>query len=631
MKFLNILLNTKPPQTQRLLDVALVLSLVPHLFALEGFVVLYLLVAFYFIFKKKRQKHDAVVLFGIGSFLIALSFFNSYNFADFSRMQFFVSLVSSVLILAISLQRLVGEINFYLKLSPALLMLLSFFFFDTIAMLFYSLFVFFVFVLLNIWSRMDAPLSELLRFNGMLFLLSLPAVVVLFIAFPRISFEKAEFGFRAEGYTSGAFNGSMYVSDSPFVPRNKVVMELFFKNGVPKEEQLYFRGSVLYPTDALNWEPNIDVPKDVLTAKKELIEYDMLLHAHGKQWFYSLDMPTLTPVNAELQNDTTLRSKKELYESKRYTLKSALHYTLKTPTTEHALDVNASVHPKTAEALRLLGVESKNAEQKAAALMAFFASQRLAYTAKPKNLDMKNPLDSFLFEAKNGYCTHFASSFAISARLLGIPSRVVSGYKADYESRVENYLVVKQKDAHAWVELYLGERGWVRFEPTASAFINLDAQNEKQKKEQNALLNELSLHYMYAKYLISNWILGFDRLKQIAILESLLSDTLYLLQFVGSLIALVAVTFFLIYIIKNTKRKDRLTQQMQKLQKLLEKRGFKKEPNESMESFLLRSQTELKISLESLKWLYLRERYSHHPSSLEELKEEIKKIAEQLS
>ena len=478
---------------------------------------------------------------------------------------------------------------------------------------------------------MDAPLSELLRFNGALFLLSLPAVVVLFIAFPRISFEKAEFGFRAEGYTSGEFDGSMYVSDSPFVPRNKVVMELFFKNGVPKEEQLYFRGSVLYPTDALSWEPKSDVPKDFLTAKKELVEYDMLLHAHGKQWFYSLDMPTLTPANAELQNDATLRSKKELYESKRYALKSALHYALKSPTTEHALDVNASAHPKTAEALRLLGIESKNAEQKAAALMAFFASQRLAYTAKPKNLDMKNPLDSFLFEAKNGYCTHFASSFAISARLLGIPSRVVSGYKADYESRVENYLVVKQKDAHAWVELYLGERGWVRLEPTASAFTNLDAQNEKQKKEQNALLNALSLQYMYAKYLINNWILGFDRLKQIAILESLLSDTLYLLQFVGSLVALVAVAFFLVYVIKNAKRKDPLARQMQKLQKLLEKRGLQKEPSESMESFLLRSQKALGVSFANINALYHKRKYSLKNGTLAELNEEIKKLKERLT
>lgn len=629
------LLNTKPPKKQTLLDIALALSLVPHLFAFEGFVVVFLLIALYFIFKAQHRSYEGALLFGVGALSIGVAFFNSYNFSDFSRMQFFVSLVSSVLLLAVVLQRHKREINFYLLLSPVLFMLLSFFFFDTISMLLYSLFAFFVLVLLLVWSRMEAPLGEVLRLNTMLFLLSLPAVVVLFIAFPRISFEKADFGFRAENYTSGAFDGSMYVSDAPFVPRNKIVMELFFKEGLPAEDQLYFRGSVLYPNAAFVWESRDDTPKDFLSHKERLIEYDLLLHPHAKKWLFALDMPTLAPPKIELQNAMTLESKKELYESKRYTLESALRYRLTSQNPEHALEVNATAHPKTAAAMHSIEAQTSEAQtpqQKAEALVAFFLSQQLAYTIAPKNLDTKNPVDSFLFEAKNGYCTHFASSFAIAARLLGVPSRVVSGYKADYSDRVENYLIVKQKDAHAWVELYLGERGWVRFEPTATAFKNLDTQiNEQNAKQKETLFYKINLQYMYVKYLINNWILGFDRLKQMAILESLLSDTLYLLKFVGALLLVTFVAFVLAYMLIKSRKNDPLANAMRPLYRFLQKEGFEKERHESMEHFLHRAHREGGFETEEIKRCYHEIKYSQKARDLGDLKQYIAKLLKEHS
>lgn len=612
-----------------LLDIALVLSLVPHLLALEAFVVAFVFVAIFFIFKRKERAYDGAVLFVLGLLLIGVAFFNSYNFSDFSRMQFFVSLVSSFLILAVALQRHKREINFYLLISPALLTLLGFFFFDTITMLFYSLFAFFVLVLLLIWSRMEAPLFEVARLNAMLFLLSLPAVVVLFIAFPRISFEKADFGFRADAYTSGAFDGSMEVSDTPFLARDKVVMELFFKEALPSEEALYFRGSVLYPNAAFVWERRSDAPEDFFSHKEGVVAYDALLHPHGKKWLFALDMPLLVPPNATLQNTMTLESKKELYKSKRYSLQAVTHYRLLSKNTLHALDVNATAHPKTAAAMR--AITAQTPQQKAEALVAFFRSQRLSYTITPKALDAKSPVDSFLFDAKNGYCTHFASSFAIAARLLGVPSRVVSGYKADYSSRVENYLVVKQKDTHAWVELYLDEEGWVRFEPTATAFKNLDIEQQKEQSQQKeSLFYRLNLNYMYVKYLINNWILGFDRSKQIDMLEALLGDTLYLLRFVGAFVGVVGVVFLLVLLLSKRGTKDPLMQEMQKLLSQLEKKGLHKEPQESMEHFLHHVEEELKIPTQSLTQHYHQVKYAKDGLDTKRVLEEIKKIRKKL-
>lgn len=623
MQLLSKLLTIKPPHKQQLIDVALLLSLLPLLFALESFVILFLVISVYFIFKKEQRSYEGGLLFALGALLIGGAFLNSYNFSDFSRMQFFVSLISSALLFAVVLQRQRREINFYLLISPALLMLLGFFFFDTLSMLFYSLFAFFVLILLLIWSRMEAPLDEVLRLNSMLFLLSLPAVVVLFIAFPRISFEKADFGFRADAYSAGAFDGGMVVSDAPFIPQNKIVMELFFHKGVPKEEELYFRGSILYPNAAFIWEEQSGVDDDVLADTQEIIEYDLLMHPHGKKHLLSLGIPLNPPENLLLGDAMTLKSKTELYETKRYRLQGALHYRLKSSSVEHALEVNATAHTKTANAMR--AIRASSAEQKAQKLLDFFISQNLAYTIAPQNLQSENPVDSFLFEAKNGYCTHFASSFAIAARLLGIPSRVVSGYKADYESRVENYLVVKQKDAHAWVELYLGERGWVRFEPTATASKNLDTQTRLQEKQlQESLFYKINLQYMYVKYLINTWVLGFDRLKQMAILDSLLSDTLYLLKFVGALLLIAFIAFALVYLLFTSQKKDPLAKSMQPLFNFLQKRGYEKEPSQTLQSFLEQVQERSGVRTEQISAEYHKVKYAPKNHSTQNLKKLVK-------
>jgi len=571
-----------------------------------------------------------MTLFAFGLFMIGLSFLNNYNFSDFSRMQFFISFISSLLIFAVSLQRLSREINFYLKISPALLMLLSFFFFDTITMLFYSLFVFFVFVLLSVWSRMDAPLGEVLRFNSALFLLSLPAVVVLFIAFPRISFEKADFGFRGEAYSSGEFDGSMYVSDKPFVPSNKIVMELFFEK-IPKESELYFRASVLNAQNATSWQRDEShKSKDILSKKEALIEYDALMYPHGKKWLYPLDIPIKDEYKkSKLQEDYTLLATKELYEAKRYHFSSALRYTLQSTNTEAYLEYNVSAAPKTFAALERVRDANVSLQKRAERLFSFFMVQELAYTIAPEGLDKENLVDSFLFEAKNGYCTHFAASFATAARMVGIPSRVVSGYKADYSNRVENYLVVKQKDTHAWVELYLGELGWVRYEPTATAQRNLDLLEERKKTEQSKAFEKLNLHYMYVKYLISNWVLGFDRLKQMAILESLLSDTIYLLKFIGALVLLALVSFLLFYLIKNSTTKDELERSLYPLYKYLAKINLHKSSYESFEQFIVRAQKSSGLSLEEINAEYHRLKYSKNKASTEALKSAIKRLLTQ--
>jgi protein-glutamine gamma-glutamyltransferase len=77
-------------------------------------------------------------------------------------------------------------------------------------------------------------------------------------------------------------------------------------------------------------------------------------------------------------------------------------------------------------------------------------------------------VDDFLFNTRAGFCEHFASAFVVLLRAMDIPSRVVTGYQGGELNQVDHFLSVRQSDAHAWAEVWLPGRGWVRIDPTAA-------------------------------------------------------------------------------------------------------------------------------------------------------------------
>ena len=80
----------------------------------------------------------------------------------------------------------------------------------------------------------------------------------------------------------------------------------------------------------------------------------------------------------------------------------------------------------------------------------------------------RDPIDYFLFDLKEDFCEYFASSMVVMLRELGVPARIVEGFTTGtYDSGLDRY-VVKEIDAHAWVEVYFPQYGWIEFEPTPS-------------------------------------------------------------------------------------------------------------------------------------------------------------------
>jgi hypothetical protein len=101
------------------------------------------------------------------------------------------------------------------------------------------------------------------------------------------------------------------------------------------------------------------------------------------------------------------------------------------------------------------------------AVLELFTQQPFYYTLTPPKL-ADNSVDAFLFDTKRGFCGHYASAFATLMRAAGIPARVVTGYQGGTFNRFADYWILRQSDAHAWTEIWIDGRGWLRIDPTSA-------------------------------------------------------------------------------------------------------------------------------------------------------------------
>jgi transglutaminase-like putative cysteine protease len=116
------------------------------------------------------------------------------------------------------------------------------------------------------------------------------------------------------------------------------------------------------------------------------------------------------------------------------------------------------------------------------------------------------PVDSFLFEAKRGYCEHYASAMAVLLRCVDIPARLAAGFKGGTWNSVGEYFTVRQSDAHSWVEAYVVPYGWVTFDPTGAS--------EGQRRPKARSLGGLRDFF---DFLRSSWVrhvVGYDYARQ---------------------------------------------------------------------------------------------------------------------
>jgi protein-glutamine gamma-glutamyltransferase len=170
--------------------------------------------------------------------------------------------------------------------------------------------------------------------------------------------------------------------------------------------------------------------------------------------------------------------------------------------------------PRIPELAKSITVDASSTYEKAKAIESYLQST-FGYTLQLPSNRHTDPLAYFLFERKKGHCEYFASSMAIMLRTLGIPARVVNGFRGgDFNDLTGNY-IIRQKNAHSWVEVYFPEYGWATFDPTPSSGT----------PEQSTGWSRLALYMDAAGEMWREWVINYDFSHQMKLSAELSNTT----------------------------------------------------------------------------------------------------------
>ncbi|WP_460829533.1 DUF4129 domain-containing transglutaminase family protein, partial [Massilia agilis] len=211
-----------------------------------------------------------------------------------------------------------------------------------------------------------------------------------------------------------------------------------------------------------------------LSVRGRPVRYQVTLEPSSARWLFALEMPDRVPsldgnlafVSAEFE----LTAAYPLEQRVRYELSSFTQYSLQAG--EQAgrdgqwLLLPYGTNPRALAEGQALRAEP-DPQQRVATVLRRFARQNFVYTLDPPRLGADS-IDEFLYQTRAGFCEHYAGAFVFLMRAAGVPARVVTGYQGGEMNPIDGYLTVRQSDAHAWAEVWLAGRGWVRVDPTAA-------------------------------------------------------------------------------------------------------------------------------------------------------------------
>ncbi len=310
-----------------------------------------------------------------------------------------------------------------------------------------------------------------LRYAAVLGAQAIPFMLVLYILFPRIAGPLWGLPQDAHAGKTGLSETMAPGSISSLAQSSEIAFRVRFDADIPAKDKLYWRGPVMESFDGTTWRP---FPGRQAAERLELISspisYETTLEAHNQRWLLALDAPGGLPAEIALNGTLTAASRQPISTRQRFRLSASLDYRFNTAEDPAVLRRNLALPAGQNPRTRQLANDWREGEQSPDAIirkaLALFAKE-FFYTLRPPLLG-ENGVDDFLFQTKRGFCEHYAAAFVVLMRNAGIPARVVGGYQGGERNPVDGYLVVRQSDAHAWAEVWLEGRGWVRVDPTAA-------------------------------------------------------------------------------------------------------------------------------------------------------------------
>jgi transglutaminase-like putative cysteine protease len=322
------------------------------------------------------------------------------------------------------------------------------------------------------------PLRERLGMALRLFLLAAPLTLVLFVFFPRIQGPFWGMPGDAAGARTGLSDSMEPGKIAELTLSPEIAFRVHFQDAAPPPAALYWRGPVLGNYDGRRWLPLAATtlpPSTRVVVRGKPVRYQVTQEASGRQSLFALDVPLASPRlpndTVRIQPDMQILASQALTGRVRYEAASSLDYQLQADESPVVLrdwmQLPPGFNPKTHEFANQLRSRSGNDADMVKAVLQMFRDQQFSYTLRPPRLG-RHGVDDFLFSTRAGFCEHYAGAFVVLMRILDIPARVVTGYQGGELNQVDGYLTVRQSDAHAWAEVWLAGRGWVRVDPTAA-------------------------------------------------------------------------------------------------------------------------------------------------------------------
>jgi transglutaminase-like putative cysteine protease len=389
----------------------------------------------------------------------------------------------------------------------------------------------------SLWQRF--------KLGAKIFALAIPLMLVLFVLFPRIQGPLWSLPNDSSAGRTGLSDSMSPGLISDLSQSAELAFRVKFNDPQPPQGQLYWRALVLDFFDGTTWsrkqaDPVRLKPLDQDSLHGKPVHYQITLEATGQRWLFALDVPVTLPglddnpahftrnmqIVAEHPIDTRLRYDTVSYTSYALDADGPLEFRARW------LQLPPRSDPKAHEFAARLRAQSADDAAYIGKVLAYFHEQQFSYTLQPPALP-GHWVDAFLFDTRAGFCEHYSGAFTVLMRAAGIPARVVTGYQGGELNPVDDYLVVAQSDAHAWSEVWLEGRGWVRVDPTAAVAPERIQQNLfsvvkrtglagllSGSANRDSLFNKLRFDWSAVGNAWNQWVLDYDSGKQSSLLES---------------------------------------------------------------------------------------------------------------
>jgi len=467
---------------------------------------------------------------------------------------------------------------------------------------------------------------------------ALPLALLAFLLVPRLS--SPLWGAPAQDQARTGLSDSMTPGNfTELLTDDHPAMRVSFDGAPPAPDQRYFRAYVMWHFDGRSWRrpdpryapPRPPAPLEVASSA----QYRISLQPTRRRVLPMLDVPLQAPAQAALQADREVMADRPVNDPLSYVGRSALRYRLQPELDERSrrlgLSLPAGFNPRT-HALAAQWRQRYGSDDAAIvqAALALFHDGGFRYTLAPAPLG-RDSVDDFLFGTHEGFCEHYSSAFTVLMRAAGIPARVVTGYQGGYWNKLGDYLLVRYSDAHAWSEVWLAGRGWVRVDPTGAVRperVSLGA--AAAAGDQLAWYRHDWLQGLRNRWdIVNRWwdqgVIGFDALRQRGLLTPFGirdADTATL----GVLLAISGVLFVAIglaWALLRRQPRDPLRGALRELERKLARHGVARRPAEGPQHFLSRAARALPGQRDELTALmrgYLELRYAHDEPPTEPLR-----------